>query len=223
MRRCPSRSMTLVGDVAQTGAAEGASSWADVLAPHVGDRWRAEELTVSYRTPAEIMAVARDVLAAVDPELAAPRSVRSAGIDPWAAAEEPGRLAALVRAGVAEVGEGRYGVIVPAGRLAELAAEVTATVPAAVGADADLESPVVVLTARQAKGLEFDAVLVVDPARIVAESPRGYSDLYVALTRATQRLGVLYPGELPAALAALGSSTLRSSTLRSSSEERIGA
>ena len=203
MRRCPSRSMTLVGDVAQTGAAEGASSWADVLAPHVGDRWRAEELTVSYRTPAEIMAVARDVLAAVDPALEAPRAVRSAGAEPWAAAEEPGRLAELVRAGSAEVGDGRLGVIVPAGRLDELAAEVTAAVPAAVGVDADLESPVVVLTVRQAKGLEFDLVLVVDPAGIVAESPRGYSDLYVALTRATQRLGVLYRGELPAALAAL--------------------
>jgi DNA helicase IV len=206
MRRCPSRSMTLVGDVAQTGAAGGASSWADVLAPHVGHRWRAEELTVSYRTPAEIMAVARDVLAAVDPGLEAPRAVRSAGAEPWAVTEEPGRLAELVRAGAAEVGEGRLGVIVPAGRLDELGREVTAAVPAAVGADADLESPVVVLTVRQAKGLEFDAVLVVDPAGIVAESPRGYSDLYVALTRATQRLGVVYPGELPAALAVLGGS-----------------
>jgi DNA helicase IV len=207
MRRCPARSMTLVGDVAQTGAAEGASSWADVLAPHVGSRWRAEELTVSYRTPAEIMAVARDVLAAVDPELAAPRSVRSAGVEPWAVTEEPGRLAELVRAGVAELGDGRFGVIVPAGRLEELGAEVTAAVPAAIGADADLESPVVVLTARQAKGLEFDAVLVVDPARIVAESPRGHSDLYVALTRSTQRLGVLYPGHLPVTLGALAPRT----------------
>ena len=50
-----------------------------------------------------------------------------------------------------------------------------------------------VLTVRQAKGLEFDAVIVVDPDGIVAESPRGRSDLYVALTRATQRLGVLRP------------------------------
>jgi len=59
---------------------------------------------------------------------------------------------------------------------------------------------VVVLTVRQAKGLEFDSVLVVDPARIVAESVRGHSDLYVALTRATKRLGVLYAGDLPAAM-----------------------
>ena len=58
----------------------------------------------------------------------------------------------------------------------------------------------VVLTVRQAKGLEFDSVLVVEPAAILAESPRGGNDLYVALTRATQRLGVLHAEPLPAAL-----------------------
>ncbi len=61
----------------------------------------------------------------------------------------------------------------------------------------DIDRPVVVLTVSQAKGLEFDSVLVADPAQILAESPRGYSDLYVALTRATQRLGVLHPGPVP--------------------------
>jgi DNA helicase IV len=60
---------------------------------------------------------------------------------------------------------------------------------------------VVVLTTRQAKGLEFDSVVVVDPAGIIDESPRGQSDLYVALTRATQRLTILYEGSLPASLA----------------------
>jgi superfamily I DNA/RNA helicase len=76
----------------------------------------------------------------------------------------------------------------------------------AVGAQADLESPVVVLTVREAKGLEFDSVLVVDPARIVAESARGYRDLYVALTRATQRLGVLTSAQLPPELSGLTTS-----------------
>ena len=73
---------------------------------------------------------------------------------------------------------------------------------AAVGEHPELTSRVVVLTTRQTKGLEFDAVLVVDPAGIVAESPRGHSDLYVALTRATQRLGVLHDDDLPPPLAA---------------------
>jgi DNA helicase IV len=62
---------------------------------------------------------------------------------------------------------------------------------------------VVVLTVAQAKGLEFDTVLIGDPAGILAESTRGLNDLYVALTRATQRLGVVHSGELPAVLARL--------------------
>ena len=64
LRRIPTRSMTLVGDVAQTSTLAGATSWQEVLEPHLGGSWRLEELTVNYRTPAEIMAVAADVLAA---------------------------------------------------------------------------------------------------------------------------------------------------------------
>lgn len=59
------------------------------------------------------------------------------------------------------------------------------------------------LTVRQAKGLEFDSVLVADPAKIIAESARGLGDLYVALTRATQRVGVIYTGQLPDVLSRL--------------------
>jgi DNA helicase IV len=198
MRRCPSRSMTIVGDVAQTGALTGTPSWADALAPYVAQRWRLTELTVSYRTPAEIMAVAADVLAEIDPALRPPRSVRESGVAPWDRAVPGDRLAAeLVAAAGREAAgltEGRLGVIVPAGRVDELGGALTAALPeAAVGEHPELESRVVVLTVAQAKGLEFDSVLVVDPERIVAESPRGRSDLYVALTRATQRLGVLRP------------------------------
>ncbi|MFJ6196950.1 HelD family protein [Micromonospora sp. NPDC092111] len=198
MRRCPSRSMTIVGDVAQTGALAGTPSWAEALEPYVAQRWRLEELTVSYRTPAEIMAVAAEVLAGIDPALRPPRSVRSSGVPPWDRAVARDRLAAeLVEATNQEasgLGDGRLGVIVPAGRADELIAVVLAALPeVAVGEQPELESRVVVLTVGQAKGLEFDSVLVVDPDRIVAESPRGRSDLYVALTRATQRLGVLRP------------------------------
>ncbi|MFG3691157.1 HelD family protein [Micromonospora sp. NPDC047740] len=196
MRRCPSRSMTIVGDVAQTGALAGTPSWSEALAPYVADRWRLEELTVSYRTPAEIMAVAADVLAAIDPALRPPRSVRASGVPPWDRTVDADRLAAeLVAAATREAAgltDGRLGVIVPAGRVAELGGAVTAALPeAAVGEQPELANRVVVLTTEQAKGLEFDSVLVVDPDRIVAESPRGHSDLYVALTRATQRLGIL--------------------------------
>ncbi|MET7808945.1 HelD family protein [Micromonospora chersina] len=196
MRRCPSRSMTIVGDVAQTGALAGAPSWQEALTPYVADRWRLEELTVSYRTPAEIMAVAAEVLAEIDPALRPPRSVRASGVPPWDRSVAADRLAAeLVEATAEEaagLADGRLGVIVPAGRVAELGAAVVAALPeATVGEQPELANRVVVLTTEQAKGLEFDSVLVVDPDRIVAESPRGHSDLYVALTRATQRLGIL--------------------------------
>ncbi|WFE49494.1 ATP-binding domain-containing protein [Micromonospora sp. WMMD1155] len=200
MRRCPSRSMTIVGDVAQTGALSGTPSWADALAPYVAQRWRLTELTVSYRTPAEIMAVAADVLAEIDPALRPPRSVRASGVPPWDRTVPDEQLAAeLVAEATREAAgltDGRLGVLVPAGRVGELGSAVTAALPeAAVGEHPELESRVVVLTVAQAKGLEFDSVLVVDPDRMVAESPRGRSDLYVALTRATQRLGILRPAE----------------------------
>ncbi|MFF4893878.1 HelD family protein [Micromonospora chersina] len=196
MRRCPSRSMTIVGDVAQTGALAGTPSWGEALAPYVAERWRLEELTVSYRTPAEIMAVAAEVLAEIDPALRPPRSVRASGVPPWDRSVAADRLAAeLVEATAREaagLADGRLGVIVPAGRVAELGAAVVAALPeATVGEQPELANRVVVLTTEQAKGLEFDSVLVVDPDAIVAESPRGHSDLYVALTRATQRLGIL--------------------------------
>ena len=202
MRRCPSRSMTIVGDVAQTGDAAGTSSWEHALAPYAGERWRLAELTVNYRTSAEIMTAAVPVLAALDVGLTAPRSVRTTGVPPWRLhTDDLARsLAEHVTRERAHLGEGRLAVIVPEERLRELGAAVTG---ASYGADPDLESPVVVLTVRQAKGLEFDVVLIADPAAILTASPRGRNDLYVALTRATQRLGILHPGPPPTELAAI--------------------
>jgi DNA helicase IV len=186
MRRCPGRSMTIAGDLAQTGVVGGAGSWGEVLARYVADRWRLAELTVSYRTPAEIMAVAAGVLADIDPDLSPPRPVRETGVPPWDVSGGLDRLPELVAKEVARIGDGRLGVIAPAGRLAQLGHALPVPTDAP-----DLDNQVSVLTVRQAKGLEFDAVVVVDPDGIVAESPRGRSDLYVALTRATQRLGIL--------------------------------
>ncbi|CAI7978078.1 DNA helicase [Frankia sp. Hr75.2] len=230
MRRCPTRSMTLVGDVAQTGDAAGSSSWAQALDPFVGPRFTLERLTVNYRTGAEIMDIAGDVLAAQERGLRAPRSVRRSGRAPWrlmvGAHELAEHLEQLVRAERAAAGGGRLAVIVPRSRRDELAslAETGSTGPrpdqdvevgapaqaaphgqagTADSADGDPERPVVVLTVRESKGLEFDAVIVVEPERILAESPRGTGDLYVALTRPTNQLGVVHVGELPAVLSRL--------------------
>jgi DNA helicase IV len=208
MRRCPVKSMTIVGDIAQTGDLAGLPSWEDALSQYVGDRWRLTGLTINYRTPAEVMAVAADVLAAIDPTLEVPRSVRTAGFPPWRlAADSEGLAQAVTRAATAlaaVTGDGKLAVVVPPARLAEIAAAVRAALPeTAIGADPDLSSPVVVLTVRQAKGLEFDSVLLAEPAEMLAGSPRGLNDLYVALTRATQRVGVVHGGDLPAVLCRL--------------------
>ena len=83
-RRVPSRSMTVVGDVAQTGSPAGARSWKSMLDPIARGRWREERLTVNYRTPAEIMVFAAQVLASVAPDERPPESVRSEGVPPRA-------------------------------------------------------------------------------------------------------------------------------------------
>ena len=212
MRRCPARSLTIVGDVAQTGDLAGSASWHDALDAYLPDRWRLAPLTVNYRTPAEVMGVAADVLAGIDPAAQPPRSVRESGHLPWHLQAAPGELAAavaLAAAGLAQqAGDGKLAVIVPDELADELGAVVAAALPGtAIGADPDLTSPVVVLTVPQAKGLEFDCVLIAEPARLLAASPRGLNDLYVALTRATQQVGVVHVGELPAVLGRLAPAT----------------
>ena len=208
VRRCPTRSMTVVGDVAQTGGPAGVTSWRQALDPVAGDRWRLTRLTVNYRTPAEIMTATAGILAAIDPDQQPPRSVRRTGAPPWRMATTPDALPAVLgrvtAAEAAAAGGGRVAGIVPAARAGEQGAAVARAVPrASFGASPDLESTVVLLGVGQAKGLEFDSVLIADPAAILSGSPRGRCDLYVAMTRSTQRLGVLHPGPPPAELAAL--------------------
>ncbi|WP_381555098.1 HelD family protein [Streptomyces eurythermus] len=196
MRRSPTRSMTLVGDPAQTAEAAGVGSWADILAPYVEDRWEHTRLGVNYRTPAEIMDLAAAVVRAEHPDFEPPGSVRSTGVRPWvrqAAGDLPGAVAEAVAELTPE--EGRLAVIAPRGLHRALAARLDGVT---AGAEPDLTRTVVLLDPRQAKGLEFDSVLVVEPAAY------GTSDLYVALTRATQRLGVLHTGSLPKGLVNAG-------------------
>jgi superfamily I DNA/RNA helicase len=121
-----------------------------------------------------------------------PSSVRATGVRPWAraAADLPAATAEAVKELTPE--EGRLAVIAPRELHRTLAARLDGVT---AGAEPDLTHQVVLLDPRQAKGLEFDSVLVVEPGRY------GTSDLYVALTRATQRLGVLHTEPLPEPLA----------------------
>jgi UvrD-like helicase C-terminal domain len=185
-----------------------------VLDPYVKGRWREEMLTVNYRTPAEIMAVAADVLATVAPDERPPESVREEGVPPRAV-RGLARVPGLVAEELAEMGAGqgpgngpkngpknghggRLAVIAPGARIAELARALPGAVP---GDRAEvLDSPVALLTVGQSKGLEFDRVVLVDPAGVLAQSPAGGHDLYVAITRATHRLTVVHENDLPASL-----------------------
>jgi len=192
MRRSPTRSLTLVGDPAQTSEEAGVGSWEAILEPYVGDRFEHVRLGVNYRTPAEIMELATRVIRAKDPSFEPPGSVRSTGEEPWIrdAGED---LAGAVARAVKELtpAEGRLAVIAPGELHEEIAAPLDGVT---AGAEPDLTRPVVLLGPRTAKGLEFDHVLVVEPGRF------GTSDLYVALTRATRRLGILHREELPNSL-----------------------
>ena len=182
-------------------------------------RWRREALTVNYRTPAEIAEVAADVLAVIDPTQTPPESVRESGIPPRAVAvAEPdleAQVATTTRAAADDVvdaeGNGRVVVLAPAGRVEALRERLAADHLLAGGAADDRaavdergatarEVAVVVSTVGEAKGLEFDVVVLVDPSGIVEESPRGLNDLYVALTRATRSLDVVHAGSLPTVL-----------------------
>lgn len=180
MRRCPGHGFTVVGDLAQRRSPAGATSWGEVLDRYVPGRWVYRSLTVNYRTPAEIMAVAAGVLAAFAPDVEPPESVRASGVAPWSRQVGADELPAAIAAFVADE-QGRPGTSVVIG---------PPDVPGATAPSAT-------------KGLEFDAVLVVEPERILADGPRGAAELYVALTRATQRLGVLHHAPLPAVLRGL--------------------
>jgi DNA helicase IV len=206
-RRCPSRSMTVVGDVAQTGSVAGSDSWAQALDPFAEGRWQLAELSVNYRTPREIMDVAGDVLASFAPEQQPPSSVRDVGEYPRAARLDPfadqAGFAQLIRD--AQPTEGTTAVLVPEGARAVFAAGSDPLLTGLALAGPDTANPLMLLEVRAAKGLEFDVVVVVDPQAILDGSPRGANDLYVALTRATTRVLVVHPGPLPAMLSRLES------------------
>ncbi|GAA0645512.1 AAA family ATPase [Streptomyces thermocarboxydovorans] len=184
-RRGRHATWTIVGDPAQ-------SSWSDPdEAAHARDEAlgsrprRRFELTVNYRNPAEIADLASKVLALAMPGSQAPRAVRSTGVQPRFTVTA-GDLGATVRAEAARLLErvdGTVGVVVAMQRRAEARRWLEG-----------LGDRVVALGSLEAKGLEYDATVVVSPAEIADESPAGLRVLYVALTRATQQLTVVSDG-----------------------------
>ncbi|NUK04919.1 UvrD-helicase domain-containing protein [Streptomyces lunaelactis] len=182
-RRGRQATWTVVGDPAQ-------SSWsspdeaAQARDEALGSRPRRRfELTVNYRNPAEIAELAAKVLALAMPGMKSPSAVRSTGVQPRFAVVRDGDLASAVREEAQRLldrVDGTVGVVVAMNRREQAARWL-----------AGLGERVVALGSLEAKGLEYDATVVVSPAEIADESPAGLRVLYVALTRATQQLTVV--------------------------------
>ena len=194
-RRCPSRSMTVAGDLAQASGPWAPSGWREALGAALdeapGVPLRETELTVNYRTPEEVMAVAARELAVAAPERAAPVSARPVGGAPCLMRVRGGRE--LVEATAQAMSSAAEEL--PGGLVVAIApAALHPAVQVAAGETG------LVLSLDEAKGLEFDAVVVCEPGALVAEHPHGLAALYVALTRTTNRLTVVATGPLPAGL-----------------------
>jgi DNA helicase IV len=202
-RRVPSGSMTLVGDPGQASRPGALASWEDVLA-HVPERVPPQfvTLSVNYRTPAEVMDVAARLLAVAAPTIEPSQSVRTTGEHPHFVATQPESLVEQTVALVRSVRRrtGTLAVIAPADLHATLEAALRDLGAVASAAEA-LDAPVAILDAGDAKGLEFDHVVVVEPSRLVTPDRAGLRLLYVTITRTTKSLAIVHSGSLPEGLA----------------------
>ena len=191
-RRGPQSSWTIVGDTAQSSYPypEETRQAIDQLIGHA--KQRTFTLSTNYRSPAEVFDFAARVITRVYPDADLPNAVRSTGVDPVLAATDEAGLHDAVRAELIELAakvSGTIGVVCPPSRQRDLQLFVMSDERLRA-----FEDRLLVVTALQAKGLEYDGVLVVAPDDIVAEAPGGVRVLYVALTRPTQRLTTLDVG-----------------------------
>ncbi|MFJ6279263.1 HelD family protein [Arthrobacter subterraneus] len=200
MRKCPLKSFTIVGDIAQTSSIAGSHSWQQALEPFVGERWQLEELTVNYRTPAQIAEAAVRMANAAGLVVSAPKAVRDGRWDPVIDRVpdlEPALLTALPEE-LEAIADGLLAVIAPARIIDRVRAAVTSVYGSRVGQGAGGPGQdIVVTTPREVKGLEFDGVVVLEPAEMLKQEAVRVGDLYVAMTRPTQRLRLISTGEIP--------------------------
>jgi DNA helicase IV len=202
-RRSLNGSMTVVGDIAQATGALAPDDWADVL------RYLPEHkpsrvigLSVGYRIPTQIMTLANQVMLAATPTLRAPTSVRQSDELPEFVPSDPGHLltdvAEATRKLTNEITDGTIAVVAPDSMVERVSQALdSAGIDHARATRTGLELGVTVVPVSVVKGLELDGVVVVEPANIVAEEQQGLRALYVALTRSTRRLTIVYSGDLP--------------------------
>jgi DNA helicase IV len=192
----------VLGDLAQGTAPWAASDWADSLA-HLGKPGaRVVPLTTGFRVPAAVLALANRLLPALAVDVPPATSLRRDGeLRVESVPDVAPALVGAVRAALAR--EGSVGVIAADAEAPALGSALAeAGVRTVTADDVESEERVTLLPASVAKGLEYDHVIVVEPADIVAAEPRGLNRLYVVLTRAVSRLDVLHSRPLPGPLAA---------------------
>lgn len=188
--------MTILGDIAQAAGPVEYHRWEDLL-PHLADGREVSvaELRLAYRVPRDVMELALPLLPLIAPDVAAPIAYRD-GDEPPRFVQVPAAelaSAAVREASIEAARDGRAALIAPAKLLPALPTQ-------ADGAFDELAAPFQTLTPRAAKGLEFDRVVLVEPAAIAAEGAErieGLRALYVALTRATKTLVVVHALPLP--------------------------
>ncbi len=202
-RRAATGSMTVLGDLAQGTTPWAARDWPSMLAALGKPETSIEMLTRGYRVPGAVLELAGRLLPHIAPDLSPATSLRT-GRDPLHIRQVDGPVATTVASVTAELLgiEGSVGIIAAGRAIPPLAAALTAAGVGHAVLDAGSEAPderVSVVGADLVKGMEFDHVLLVEPAQIAA-GDRGLQQLYVALTRAVSRLVVLHRDPLPSAL-----------------------
>jgi DNA helicase IV len=170
-----------------------------------GDRWQLEELTVNYRTPSQIAEAAVRMANAAGLVVSAPKAVREGRWSPVIDEVEPGqvvnRLVEVLPEELGALDGGLLAIIADGHLLPEATAALRAVYGRRIGTGAgSYEQDIVVISPREAKGLEFDGVVVLEPATMLNHEHGKVGDLYVAMTRATQRLRLIAAEPVPAGI-----------------------
>jgi DNA helicase IV len=211
-RRVPRGSLTVLGDIAQASGTWSYGGW-DEIVPHLDPAGqqpvRREELTLGYRAPGQVLDLASRLLPLTAPGVTPTRSVRRGRSEP--AVVRVGAEAELAGAALAEARclasehQMLVGLIVAPGPVEDSVTKLAGRAPDVGRLDSDgITRPITIVPAPGAKGLEFDAAVVVEPSAIAGDSVRGLRLLYVALTRPIQHLSIVHSAPLPEPLRSTG-------------------
>jgi len=207
-RRSRRGSITALGDLAQTTSPAGQTDWADAVLDLGIPEAQLDELTIGYRVPEPIMAFANRILPHTAPNVSPPGSVRRVGQAPRIVSVDPLRLVTAAAAEALSVSSTwpLTGIVAPESMCKDVGAALEeAGVEFVDGVRlAALGEHVTLLPAASTKGLEFDAVVVVEPSQVVVEADGDLRLLYVVLTRAVQHLSIVHARPLPSALTSIG-------------------